>query len=68
MFEPEDFKLSMEKELTLIKIKNEIKECEDVEVLRNSLIQTAESLMQHQQLLAKTLKTRITDSMKKIFE
>ena len=37
MFKPEDFQLSMEKELKLRVVNDDIMRCKDVEILQNSL-------------------------------
>tara|TARA_B100001758_G_scaffold104691_1_gene89602 strand:- start:265 stop:525 length:261 start_codon:yes stop_codon:yes gene_type:complete len=56
MFKPEDFQLTMEKQLKLRVIKDEVKECRDVEALQTNLMAVAEQLMKHQQLLDATLR------------
>ena len=56
MFKPEDFQLSMEKQLKLRVIKDEVAECRDVEALQENLMKVAEQLMKHQQLLDATLR------------
>ena len=56
MFKPEDFQLPMEKQLKLRVIKDEVKECRDVEALQTNLMAVAEQLMKHQQLLDATLR------------
>ena len=56
MFKPEDFQLSMEKQLKLRVIKDEVGQCRDVEALQKNLMAVAEQLMKHQQLLDATLK------------
>jgi len=56
MFKPEDFELSMEKNLKKRVIFDDIDNCNDPEVLRESLKQVTEQLMKYQQLLDATLK------------
>ena len=56
MFKPEDFQLTMEKQLKLRVIKDEVKQCRDVEALQTNLMAVAEQLMKHQQLLDATLR------------
>ena len=56
MFKPDDFQLPMEKQLKLRVIKDEVKECRDVEALQTNLMAVAEQLMKHQQLLDATLR------------
>ena len=46
----------MEKQLKLRVIKDEVKECRDVEALQTNLMAVAEQLMKHQQLLDATLR------------
>lgn len=56
MFKPEDFSLSMEKELKLRVIKDDIEGCTEITTLQNSLKQVTEQLMKYQQLLDATLR------------
>ena len=56
MFKPEDFQLTMEKQLKLRVIKDEVGQCRDVEALQQNLMAVAEQLMKHQQLLDATLR------------
>ena len=56
MFKPEDFELSLEKQLKKKVIMDEVNECTDVETLRTSLIAVTDQLMKYQQLLDATLK------------
>ena len=53
MLEPEDFELSLEKQLRLRVIKSEIDECTDVKALQEHLKTCSESLMRFQNLAAK---------------
>lgn len=55
MFKPEDFHLSMEKELSKRVIFDDIDSCSEVKVLQKSLKQVTEQLMRYQQLLDATL-------------
>ena len=66
MFKPEDFKLSMEKQLKLRVIKDEVSECRDVEALQTNLMAVAEQLMKHQQLLDATLRQLLDIELEKI--
>lgn len=68
MFLESDFQLSMEKELRLVTMKSEIDKCDDLKVLRNSLMETITSLMKHQQLLSIVLARQIQDDIAKIKE
>jgi hypothetical protein len=56
MFKPEDFHLSMEKELKLRVIKDDIESCTEITTLQNSLKTVTEQLMKYQQLLDATLR------------
>jgi len=56
MFKSEDFHLSMEKELKLRVIKDDIEGCTEITTLQNSLKIVTEQLMKYQQLLDATLR------------
>ena len=66
MFKPEDFQLSVEKQLKLRVIKDEVTECRDVEALQTNLMAVAEQLMKHQQLLDATLRQLLDIELEKI--
>ena len=66
MFKPEDFQLSVEKQLKLRVIKDEVTECRDVEALQTNLLAVAEQLMKHQQLLDATLRQLLDIELEKI--
>ncbi len=51
MFKEEDFKISMEKELRLRMVNDEINHCDDVEELRKQLINVTRLFTQYQHLL-----------------
>ena len=51
MFDKEDFKISMEKELRLRMVNDEINHCDDVEELRKQLINVTRLFTQYQHLL-----------------
>ena len=63
MLEPEDFELSLEKQLRLRVIKTEIDECTDVKQLQENLKQCAESLMKFQNLAAKLAEKQMLNLM-----
>lgn len=65
MFKPEDFQLSMEKELKLRVVNDDIMRCKDVEVLQNSLKSVTLQLMKYQQLLDVVLRTQLETELKK---
>ena len=66
MFKPEDFQLSVEKQLKLRVITDEVKECQDVEALQTNLLAVAEQLMKHQQLLDATLRQLLDIELAKL--
>ena len=66
MFKPEDFQLSVEKQLKLRVITDEVKECRDVEALQKNLVAVAEQLMKHQQLLDATLRQLLDAELEKM--
>lgn len=66
MFRPEDFQLSVEKQLKLRVIKDEVTECRDVEALQTNLLAVAEQLMKHQQLLDATLRQLLDIELEKL--
>ena len=66
MFKPEDFQLSVEKQLKLRVITDEVKECRDVEALQTNLLAVAEQLMKHQQLLDATLRQLLDTELAKL--
>ena len=66
MFRPEDFQLSIEKQLKLRVIKDEVSECRDVEALQTNLMAVAEQLMKHQQLLDATLRQLLDTELAKL--
>jgi len=51
MFDKEDFQISMEKELRLRMVNDEINHCENVEELRKQLINVTRLFTQYQHLL-----------------
>ena len=59
MFNPEDFKLPLEKVLKLRVINDEVDGCSDLEVLKKSLKETSKLLMTYQHLLNTVLKEQI---------
>ena len=63
MLEPEDFELSLEKQLRLRVIKTEIDECTDVKQLQTNLKTCAESLMKFQNLASKLAEKQMVHFM-----
>jgi hypothetical protein len=66
MFEPSDFKLSLEKELKLRVIESEVEHCEDIEALKEQLILCAKSLMTYQHMVGELVKREITRDLEMI--
>ena len=66
MFKPEDFQLSMEKELKKRVIFDDIDACDNVETLQNSLRQVTDQLMKYQQLLDATLRQLLDIELTKL--
>ena len=56
MFSKEDFEISMEKELRLRMVNDEINHCENVEELRKQLINVTRLFTQYQHLLEVAVK------------
>lgn len=59
MFDASDFELPLEKKLKLRIILDEVTECNDVEVLRESLKSCAEQLIQYQHMLGKAVEKNL---------
>ena len=58
--------MSVEKQLKLRVITDEVKECRDVEALQTNLLAVAEQLMKHQQLLDATLRQLLDTELAKL--
>lgn len=59
MFEPTDFKLSLEKELKLRLIETEVANCTDIDALKEQLLLCSKSLMTYQHMVSEMLKRDI---------
>ena len=68
MFKSEDFKLPLEKVLTLRVITDDIDTCKDVGVLQTSLKDTTKLLMTYQHMLGKVLQDQIHANLAKMFD
>lgn len=66
MFEPTDFKLSLEKELKLRVIETEIANCTDIEALKEQLLLCAKNLMTYQHMVGEMVKRDIQRDLKMI--
>jgi protein tyrosine phosphatase len=63
MFTADDFKISMEKELRLRMVNDEINNCSDVEELRKQLINVTRLFTQYQHLLEVAVKQLMVQSI-----
>jgi len=60
MFTAEDFKLPLDREFTLVKIRQEIDECDDREALKSNLKMLVEQNAKYQHLIGKLLERELT--------
>ena len=67
MFEAEDFTIPLERQFQLHKLNEEIKNCTDVKQLQNNLIDSVESLVKHQHLLAKVLARTLEQDIERMY-
>ena len=68
MFKEEDFKISMEKELRLRMVNDEINHCDNVEELRKQLINVTRLFTQYQHLLEIAVKQLMVQDLNKYME
>ena len=68
MLSPEDFELSLEKQLRLRVIKTEIDDCTDVKALQENLKTCAESLMRFQHLCARMAEQQLKGMMSEFLD
>ena len=66
MFEPEDFQLSLESELKLRVIRDEVDECRDIKELQEQLKAATELMMKYQTILNRLLREKITENLSMI--
>jgi hypothetical protein len=59
VFEPEDFQISLERQLKIRMINDEIDDCNNVEILQTRLKETVESLIKYQQVVECIAKRQI---------
>lgn len=64
MFEPEDFKVPLEKQLRLRVIIDEIEHCTDVKVLQDALKSCTQTLLSYQHILAKITERNLREEIK----
>lgn len=63
MFTPEDFQLSLESQLKLRVIRDEIDHCRDVDELQEQLKLATELMMKYQAILNRLLQEKITENL-----
>tara|TARA_B100000902_G_C26443692_1_gene497325 strand:+ start:187 stop:411 length:225 start_codon:yes stop_codon:yes gene_type:complete len=63
MFVPEDFQLSLESQLKLRVIRDEVDQCKDVDVLQEQLKSATELMMKYQTILNRVLREKITENL-----
>jgi len=68
VFKEEDFKISMEKELRLRMVNDEINHCDNVEELRKQLINVTRLFTQYQHLLEIAVKQLMVQDLNKYME
>jgi len=68
MFKSEDFELSLEKQLKLRVIDDDIDNCNDIDTLKQSLKEVTAMLMKYQHLLNVTLTAHIAQECKNLLE
>jgi len=66
MFAPEDFQLSLESELKLRVIRDEIDQCRDISELQQQLKSATELMMKYQTILNRLLQEKITENLSMI--
>jgi len=66
MFVPEDFQLSLESELKLRVIRDEIDQCKDIPELQQQLKSATELMMKYQTILNRLLQEKITENLSMI--
>ena len=63
MLKPEDFEIGLEQQLRLRVINDEINQCSDIDVLKDSLKNCTELIMKYQQILNSILKEKIEQDL-----
>ena len=67
MLKADWFQLPLEREITLIKINQEIDECRDIDKLRESLKEVARQSAKFQNMLSELMKEQLTAAANEIF-
>ena len=63
MFDPQDFQLSLESQLKLRVIKDEVDECSDIKQLQEQLKAATELMMKYQTILNRLLREQIEKNL-----
>ena len=63
MFSPDDFNLSLEAELKLRVLKDEINNCSDIKQLQDNLTEMSELCMRYQNIINNLLREKLTANM-----
>ena len=63
MFSPDDFNLSLEAELKLRVLKDEISNCGDIKQLQDNLTEMSELCMRYQNIINNLLREKLTANM-----
>jgi len=66
MFVPEDFQLSLESQLKLRVIRDEVDQCNDVAELQEQLKASTELMMKYQTILNRVLREKISENLSMI--
>ena len=67
MLKSEWFNLPMERELTLVKINQEVDECTDIKVLRSSIKDLTKQNAMFQHMLSELLRETLTNEVESMF-
>ena len=68
MLKSEWFNLPMERELTLVKINQEVDECTDIKVLRSSIKDLTKQNAMFQHMLSELLRENLTSEVERLFD
>ena len=68
MLKADWFNLPLERELTLVKINQEIDECRDIDKLRESLKEVARQSARFQHMISELLKEQLSAEVAALFE
>ena len=63
MFSPEDFELTLEAQLKLRVLKDEIAGCSDIKMLQDNLTEMSELCMRYQNIINNLLREKLTANM-----